>query len=332
MCGVARVTDETLNVRSPLDTIEPNPAQTLEDVCVNAEGLIFRGGRICPESFALPSYEAQFRRPDAYARFLLKNYWLRRGAVRVPTGIWVTDNVSNNYFHWMIESLPRLLRAEHACPEQDTLLLPRPFSRLPFVAFTLRAFPQIGRVGWIGERSKIRVGRLVNVPRLPRQPPARLPDRNELAEVARRVAGLVGRGAPARRIYFSRSDAQRRRARNEDELVRLLRAHDFEVLHLDQLKPWEQIAWSLAAEISIGLHGAALTNLIFMPEGARLIELRNPDHHWGVYERLAKLFGIEYRSVACETAADGVALGKQHADLIVDLDRLRESLRDVTAT
>ena len=310
-------------------------ADELDDVFVNSEGLIFRGGRIYPESFALPRYADEYRRASVYVRFLLKNHWLRRGASSVPSALWVTDNVSNNYFHWMVESLPRLLRAERRHPDQHVLLLPRHYRRLAYVPFTLQAFPQIERIGWIGARSKVRAQHLVVVPRLPRQPPERLPDAGELAEVARRVGGLAGDKAVARRIYFSRADARRRRARNERDVVRVLRAHDFEIIRIDPRSPWEQVRSSLGANVMVGVHGAALTNLMFMPKAARLLELRHPALHWDVYRKLAEVFGIEYRAQACEPAEGGArpVEGRdrsvhQHTDLVVDLDQLKENLRD----
>jgi capsular polysaccharide biosynthesis protein len=86
--------------------------------------------------------------------------------------------------------------------------------------------------------------------------------------VARRVGVLAGEPGTAPRIYFSREDAGRRRARNEDDLVRVLRAHDFQTIRVDPAKPWEQIQASMGAKLIVGVHGAALTNLMFMPRGA----------------------------------------------------------------
>jgi capsular polysaccharide biosynthesis protein len=159
----------------------------------------------------------------------------------------------------------------------------------------------------------------------------RLPDLAELREVATRVSRLAVDAASARRIYFSRDDARRRRVGNEDEVVRILRAHDFEIVRNDPAKPWEQVRLSRGAEFAVGLHGAALTNVIFMQKGTRLLELRHPDRQWNVYAKLADMFGVEYRSQTCTAAgteppASGGRPG--NTDVIVDLDQLRENLRD----
>ena len=76
----------------------------IEDAFVNHEALIFRRGRIYPESFPLELYAAPYKRTVTYGRFLVKNYWLRRGAIRLRSGLWVIDTLSpGNYFHWLIE-------------------------------------------------------------------------------------------------------------------------------------------------------------------------------------------------------------------------------------
>jgi capsular polysaccharide biosynthesis protein len=298
----------------------------LEDVFVNAEAMIFRRGRIYPESFALQLYAEEFRRPAAYVRFLVKNHWMRRGAVSIPSALWVTDNRSDNYFHWLVESLTRLLRAESWYPDEHVLLLPHAYREAPFVSFTLKAFPQVERVEWIGPRKKARVARLASVPRLPRQPPMRLPETEEIVEVRARLDGIAGDGpAGPSRIYFSRGDvpSHRRRVRNEAEVERLLQAHGFDIVRNDPARPWRQIQISRDAQVMIGQHGAALTNVMFMRAGAQLIELRHSGPHWDIYQRLAEMFGVTYASQICDPAEAG---DPQFADVNVDLDELRDRL------
>src|SRR5437868_5474024 len=126
------------------------PVRTLANVFVNHEALIFRRGWIYTESFVQSSAnQRRYRRPSRYAWFLLKNYWLRRGAVNLHSGLWVIDNYSpDNYHHWIIDVLPRLLHAEEIFPDEHVLALPAYYSRQPYIHFTLRAFPHIHTVYW----------------------------------------------------------------------------------------------------------------------------------------------------------------------------------------
>jgi capsular polysaccharide biosynthesis protein len=334
----------------------------IEDAYVNHEALIFRRGRIYPESFPLDLYGAPYKRIVTYVQFLFKNYWLRRGAIRLRSGLWVIDTLSaGNYFHWLIDCLPRILRAEELYPDERSLLLPREFRRHPYVPFTLAAFPQIAQIGWIGLRAKARVGRVALVPR----PPPFLYQPRDLAEVAKRVGELAGRPGSAPRIYLSRDVARRRRAQNERDIVRLLRSYDFEICRIDPAKPWEQIRASLGAKLIVGVHGAALSNLIFMPPGGQVLELRHgrSDVFLDAYQPLARAMGVRYRYQLCEPVSAGARLSPSvpptaslesqaawlnqpsragplrpagdplyelnDMDLVVDLDLLRENLRDV---
>jgi capsular polysaccharide biosynthesis protein len=306
---------------------DANARSKIEGVFANAEAMIFRRGRIYPESFALPQYAEEFRRPLVYTRFLIKNHWLRRGSFRVPSALWAIDNRSNNYFHWLVESLPRLLRAESWYPDERLLLLPEEYRRSSFVEFTLQAFPQVQEIKWIEWRTKARVDKLAYVPRLPRQPPRRLPDAGEFRAVRARVEGLVQSpetSAPSR-IYFSRRDVanDRRRLRNEPEVEQVLRDHGFEIVRNDPARPWRQVELSRGADLVIGLHGAALANVIFMPEGARVLELHHPGPHWDIYRRLADMFGVTYADLVCQPVEAG---DPQFADVAVELDELVDQL------
>ncbi len=54
--------------------------EILNGVSVNREMLVFRRGRIYPQSFVMRLSEGHWRRPSRYAMFLLRNYGLRRKA------------------------------------------------------------------------------------------------------------------------------------------------------------------------------------------------------------------------------------------------------------
>jgi capsular polysaccharide biosynthesis protein len=297
-----------------------------ENVLVNHEALIFRYGRIYPESFVAGSRnEALQRRPTHYAWFLLKNHWLRRGHVAEPSGLWTIDNYTpDNYYHWLVDALPRVLRAEQDEIAERTLLLPRYYHRNAYIEFTLRAFPRIDRIGWIGARTKTRVGRLAFVPR---QPDDRLA--SQIPEVVRRATSLAGGPGSDRRIYFTRDDARWRRIRNEADVARVLRQHDVAFHRIDQSRPWEQMRAGAGANLIVGPHGASLTNLIFMAPGGRVIELRHPHDEYfaDVYRPLAATMGLDYTRQDCELAPEAGGLPINDRDLIVDLDLLRENLR-----
>ena len=115
--------------------------------------------------------------------------------------------------------------------------------------------------------------------------------------------------------------------------MQVLRSFDFEMFQIDRDKPWEQVRASAGADLIVGVHGAALTNLMFMQPGGRLLELRHghDEIYFDAYRPMAAALGIEYHTQFCELAEEAAGLAINDTDVVVDLDLLRENLTRLTA-
>jgi hypothetical protein len=82
-----------------------------------------------------------------------------------------------------------------------------------------------------------------------------------------------GLSSRKRRIYVARGNATRRKLVNENEILQLLSNYGFEVIQTDNKTVSEQAEIFSQAEVVIALHGAALTNLLFIQPGTKVIEL-----------------------------------------------------------
>lgn len=172
-----------------------------------------------------------------------------------------------NYHHWVIDCLPRLRYALEDGELADCLVVVpgrmSPFQQdslqqlgldsrrlLPFQGqawrFEQLYFPSIGvfspfELGWL---------------------------RNRLYRP---------QSTATRRLYISRGDAQTRRLLNEEALGPIFSRHGFEVITLTGRTFAEQLELFATASHIMGAHGAGLTNLLFAPAGATLIELAPND-------------------------------------------------------
>jgi capsular polysaccharide biosynthesis protein len=73
----------------------------------------------------------------------------------------------------------------------------------------------------------------------------------------------------------------------------------------------------------IGLHGAGLTNMLFMREGGKVLELRNQnDAHNNCYFSLASELNLDYFYLLNQ----GNTNDTHTVDIIVDIDELRNNL------
>jgi len=170
-----------------------------------------------------------------------------------------------NYYHWLMEVLPRLLMVvEH---EPDTVVLTPPLA-----AFAEEALELLGIEYRVLTRP-VRAGSLLVVD----APESGCPHPREVELI--RAAGLsalraTGRTPEARRIYVSRrGDA---RSLSEEHLVeRRLGELGFVTFEPRSHPRWvDQVALFAGAELVVGPHGAGLSNAAFLPDVAHVIELQ----------------------------------------------------------
>ncbi len=111
------------------------------------------------------------------------------------------------------------------------------------------------------------------------------------------------------RIFISRK--QRRRVINEDELVAVLSNFGFKSIACESLSVAEQVSLFAAAEVVIGIHGAAMTNTVFCSPGTKVIEIFAPDYVNPCYRRLSSQVGLEYWEFIGERVLDIDSDGQQ---------------------
>ena len=76
-----------------------------------------------------------------------------------------------------------------------------------------------------------------------------------------------------RRLFVDRSAARGRTLVNRAEIVALMERRGFEVIDPEQYSPRQQIVRFARAKVVVGLAGAAMTNTIFSPPGARILTI-----------------------------------------------------------
>jgi hypothetical protein len=107
------------------------------------------------------------------------------------------------------------------------------------------------------------------------------------------------------RIYISRERCGHGKISNEEKLFHELALMGFEKVVPEDLSFDEQVATFQNAEWIIGAHGAGLTNVIFSPAGCRLVEIRNPTYNanetyqargGNIFWRLSEFLGLGYHA------------------------------------
>lgn len=132
---------------------------------------------------------------------------------------------------------------------------------------------------------------------------------------------------PKKRLIASREDATTRRWLNQSECVELLTGKfKFECILPSKRNLFEQAEIFNQAEVVVGIHGAALSNILFMREKTTVIELRYRGQEGNFssascYEELSKLVGINHITVLCNGEERTDLRGRSIEDANISVDK-----------
>lgn len=254
------------------------------------EGGVVHPGLMGRDGTALHAREVDLRAHHARA--------LRGPArTRLDRPVWIWERAWDNYSHWLSAHLPKLdLLRELGL--LDRLVVPE--RRPAFVDESLRAF---------GVDSGACRAVPLDVPVSAAALTLLVTDRFRPSLLRRaRAAMSEPAGAPDAKVYVSRARARARRLVNEDEVWPLFREAGFERVEMEGLSFAEQRALMGRTRALAGPHGAGLTNQLFCPEGATLIELADPCFPNPNFYAMAAGLGHDYAVVRAESVGEGPPL------------------------
>lgn len=288
--------DETLFIHEYERQIAAIEAKALRNVRILRNGYLMRAAHVLPYTFAV--------RPSGLRRALVAFRALRHSILSsisstIQTGLFITDEFSNGFFHWICDVLPRLEALCSLAPEElrtRTILVPWMAS----FSYTKDTFKPYGRIGirCLLEREQIRCEDLLVIPAV--APTGNY--RPHLMQAIRaRFRAFFESGAASRRIFISRTDAPKRRISNEEALVPVLERFGFERIVLEDLSFAEQVRLIGSAEVLAGSHGAGLANMCWMESGTKVLELRRRgDAENNCYYSLASALNLKYSYMQCD--------------------------------
>jgi hypothetical protein len=178
------------------------------------------------------------------------------------------------FYHWLIESLPRLI-AQREHWGKSNILLPQ---KIPNAWFR----------DWIHSISGGKIVELergitiINNVTFTENPQTMLkfssPDLSELASYFSHYLDLKNSSVNKSLIYVSRRNAGHRHISNEIELISRLEAVGFHSFEMENYVFPDQVRLFSNADVVVSQHGAGLANAVFMKPGSTLIEIfQEPD-------------------------------------------------------
>ena len=226
-----------------------------------------------------------------------------------------------NYYHWLIDFLPRVLLArKYADISTSRLVVNKPLLRFQHESLALLGLDE-RRLLPLGNDEAIRP-RTTLVPSLLASTTVPHPILPKLLQEAfpRQHASA------SKRVYLSRQDATSRQLSNEGELIALLERYGFERCLPASLSFQQQIDLCYGAQALVAVHGAAMANLAFCPASTKVFEIFTPHHKVTSMYMLSRTCKREHRFVP----ARNITFGKDGNPLLgnweVDLEAMESAL------
>jgi hypothetical protein len=297
-----------------------NGIYTVSNAVVSIPSGVVRLGR--GVAIWLMGGNAWFLRNPRYAMGFLASLVSLR-PMKFECGLLILLPFDNNYYHWLIETLPRLslFEARGKFPDGCFLYMPSLKERPSFV------WDSIDAVGWSHRTRNLtngsyRVNRLM-VPTL--TAPRGHISNDALLWLRSKFVVQINLSKSSKeqlseRIYVSRDDALVRKVVNSKEVDALMSEFGFRKVVMSGMTVSEQAIIFSSASVIVGLHGAALANVAFCRRGATLLEIFMDGWFTKAYFNIARQLEMSYGCFLAENLGGHMRIDV--ADLRILLDRI----------
>lgn len=239
----------------------------------------------------------------------------------------ILANGHNNYYHWHLNWLPRIVLADRFSDLRGIKVLvhekPAAYALDALQAVTGRQREDCLELN----RGVFRVKKLFV--------PTPFPNPMHAPFAVRCYNGIRQYGplSTQRKLYLTRGDAPSRRILNEHAVIDVLSNYGFETVQPETLSYLEQVSLFSEAGMIVGAHGAGLTNMLFCQPGFSAVELFN-GYYSRVYWSLAATMGVKHyknlQSNQVETPEGGGSAANRlkNSHFHVDLTKLQQVIEE----
>ena len=253
----------------------------------------------------------------------LKNFRttnFKKQKISLENGIWALDEKSFHYFHWFCDTLTRYLQVK-TYNNQYPLLISSNLIEKEYIRETLNLLNINYSIYDYEVPYKID-NLLIS---------SHITDsgnysNSNITLLSSLLKSSIEVTTPKKRIWISRNKSKHRKIANEDSLTPMLKQYGFQIIYPEDISFIEQLSLYRNAEIIGGLHGGALTNILFMNEGTKLIEIRRyGDNMNNCYFSLASELKIDYYYLESESIDEDFYI----SDVKVEVQKLEKIIKNI---
>lgn len=234
---------------------------------------------------------------------------------------------TNNYYHWIHDGLLRLYDVATRVPPNVKYLVPS--------SLATRNYEMLGMIGLHDEQivrfpsERVWELEVLYFASLPPSGADLVAADKWLRDAMLRSCGISDT-VKCKRLYLSRRFDDHARVLNDLEVTRCLSSYGFETCYPARLPFRDQVALFSQAEVIISGTSSGLTNMLFAPEGTKILEFLEPiwaEEKGYVLWSMSEALGHEYWYLLSESVPNPQR--HDRADLVVPLDKLTRTLEQM---
>lgn len=286
-------------------------------IVINGNTVIDNKNKLIPGYAQINSYPVKKLEK---IKLLLKK-WFYKKYIIDNSCFWITDAWSLGYFHWLSDALPRLICLKNES-NKFNVLLPEFYKELKYVisSLNLLGFDPV----FFDPLRPLYVKKLItctNIAPSGNYNPSLL---KKIKEILIANITIPSKPFPSKNIYISRSKAFHRKVLNEDDVIQCLTNYGFKTIISEDLTFEEQVILFNNSKNVVSIHGAGLSNCLFMKPKSNILELRmEGDSHSNCYYSMADANNVNYYYLGCDTDSDNTFDG----NIRVDINRLQKTIK-----
>ena len=266
---------------------------------------------------------AQSHQLHFYVYALYKFFFGKRKRWKGGNYLVLHNHWSRGYHHWLSEVLAKILHLNDP-PQTYDLVIPEDYPSFAFESLEKIPFKSIVKV----PRDLQMYFDSVTLVENPHSGNFSPKDIQHLREYFRDAYQVNPQ--PSKGIYISRSKAPFRHVINEKEVIEWFEECNFLILHAEELSFEEQVTLFSNCQVLVSIHGAGLTNAVFMSPGTYMLEFYREITHSNdsmnpCFINLSKASFIHHEVLFCRMG-NNPTNNPNNGNIYVDLEALEKKL------
>ena len=235
-------------------------------------------------------------------------------------GLFVNNRHSNGYFHWVSDTLPKIIYANN----NRFLKKKKIIINLNHKNFQKEYCKKINPSKFIFQKKNTQII-VKNFYYLSKIHNSGNPRKVSISLIR---DFFIRKNKAEKKIYISRKFENKRNLKNESEFCSYLKKKNFEIHHFEKYSVLKQINLISKTKILVGFSGSGLVNCVWLPKKSSLIDIRpETDNYVNPFFSISNLIKFNYNFFLCKKT--NFLKSNHYANFTIDIEKFDKKFNKI---